>query len=123
MTRARAGTAASDAVLPDQTRLVSHAEAEATFRGDDTYAICSALAAAALTDWDRTWLEKWCVSLAGHEQLPVRQISATCLGHLARRFRQLDQPALNALQELRNDPAVRTYAEDALEDVRLSIES
>jgi hypothetical protein len=101
---------------------LSHAEAEAAFRGDDTYAICSTLAAAALTDWDRTWLEKWCVSLAGHDQIAVRQISATCLGHLARRFGRLEQAALEALHELCDDPDACAYAHDALEDVRHSVE-
>ena len=101
---------------------MSHTQAEDAFRRGDTYAICSALAAATLTDWDRTWLEKWCVSLAGHSELPVRQISATCLGHLARRFRQLDQPSLDALHELCHDPDVRAYAQDALEDARLAVD-
>lgn len=109
-------------MLSEEPTSLSHAQAEAAFRGDDTYAICSAIAAATLTDWDRTWLEKWCVSLAGHVELPVRQISATCLGHLARRFRQLDEASLDALHELCHDPGVRTYAQDALEDVRLAVD-
>jgi hypothetical protein len=109
-------------VLSEEPTSLSHAQAEAAFRGDDTYAICSAIAAATLTDWDRTWLEKWCVSLAGHDELAVRQISATCLGHLARRFRQLDEASLDALHELCHDPDVRTYAQDALEDVRLAVD-
>ena len=106
----------------EQTR-VSHAEAERIFRGDDTAAICSALASVTFTDWDRTWLEGWCVSLAEHDDLAVRQISATCLGHVARRFRTIDSASLTALQQLRDDPDVRTYAEDALEDIRRSVES
>jgi hypothetical protein len=109
-------------VLSEEPTSLSHAQAEAAFRSDDTYAICSALAAAALTDWDRTWLEKWCVCLAGHDELPVRQISATCIGHLARRFRRLDQASLDALHQLCNDPDARLYAQDALEDVRLAVD-
>lgn len=114
---ATAGSGADRPVLSEQSTPLSRAQAEAAFRGDDTYAICSALAAAALTDWSRTWLEQWCVSLAGHGALPVRQMSATCLGHLARRFRRLDQASLDALCRLCEDPAVRAYAEDALEHV------
>ena len=101
--------------------ILSHAQAEAAFRGDDTHAICSALAATTLTDWDRTWLESWCVALARHDALPVRQMAATCFGHIARRFRRLNQTSLDALDELCKDPGAITYAQAALEDVRLSL--
>ena len=74
----------------------------------------AALAAATLTDSDRTWLESWCVALARHDALPVGQMAATCFGHIARRFRCLDQASLDVLDEL-IDP-VLTYAQDALED-------
>jgi hypothetical protein len=100
--------------------IMSHAQAEAAFRSADPHAICSALAAAALTDWDRTWVEQWCVALASHEELTVRQVVATCFGHLARRYRRLGQASLDALDELCHDPGVRTYAQDALEDARLA---
>jgi hypothetical protein len=105
----------------EQTRL-SHAEAERSFRSDDTAAICSALAAVTLTDWDRTWLEGWCVSLSEHPESAVRQISATCLGHIARRFRRMDPHAIEALHRLCEDPETRTYAQDALEDVRHAVD-
>lgn len=105
----------------EQTRL-SHADAEAAFRSEDTAAICSALAGAVLTDWDRTWLERWCVTLAEHPEPAVRQISATCLGHIARRFRTIDPTSIEALHRLCDDPDASTYAQDALEDVRLSVD-
>jgi hypothetical protein len=107
--------------FPEQTRL-SHADAEAAFRSDDTAAICSALASVTLTDWDRTWLEDWCVSLAEHPEPAVRQISATCLGHIARRFRTIDRSSVEALQRLCEHDETRTYAQDALEDVRLAVD-
>jgi hypothetical protein len=100
--------------------VLSHAQAEAAFRSDDPHAVCSALATAALTDWDRTWLEQWCVALAGHHELTVRQMAATCFGHLARRFRCIDRASLDMLDRLCHDPDVRTYAQDALGDVQLA---
>lgn len=100
--------------------IFTHAQAETAFRSDDPYVICSALAAATLTDWDRTWLEKWCVTLSNHEALAVRQMASTCFGHLARRFRRLEPASLDALDRLCHDPGAQTYAQDALEDVRLA---
>jgi hypothetical protein len=105
----------------EQTRL-THAEAEQAFRSDDTASICSAIASVTLTDWDRTWLEGWCVSLSEHPEPAVRQISATCLGHIARRFRTIDRAAVEALERLCEDPESRTYAQDSLEDVRLAVD-
>jgi hypothetical protein len=105
-------------VTTQEPTWVTHDHAESAFRSRDATAICSALADAALTDSDRTWLEGWCVALAAHEEPAVRQMAATCIGHVARRFRSLEGPALAALEQLRRDPNVRGYAEDALEDVR-----
>ena len=96
----------------------SHDRAELAFRSNDARAICSALADAALTDPDRGWVENWCVALAAHEELTVRQMAATCIGHVARRFETIDPIALVALEGLLRDPDVRGYAEDALADVR-----
>lgn len=102
---------------------LSHSQAEAAFRSGDRKAICSALASAALTDYDRTWLESWCIVLAAHEDAEVRRLAATCLGHVARRFRSVDDTMLAALERLRDDPAAQTYAEDALADVRAVLEA
>lgn len=118
---AKAGTDARRPAVLSEEPILSHAQAEAAFRSGDTHAVCSALAAATLTDWDRTWLESWCVALARHDALPVRQMAATCFGHIARRFRRLDQASLDALDQLCHDPGVLTFAQDALEDVRLSL--
>lgn len=96
---------------------VSHDRAELAFRSSDPTVVCSALADAALTDPDRSWLEGWCVAFAAHPDLAVRQLAATCIGHVSRRFRTIDQSAVVALEQLRRDPGVRPFAEDALAEV------
>lgn len=54
-----------------------------------------------------------------HPDSRVRRIAATCFGHLARIHHQLDLEAvLQRLTELKDDPLVKSSAEDALDDIR-----
>jgi hypothetical protein len=102
--------------------LLPHDEAEQVFRGDDAAAICDALAGAGLGDPDQRWVEAWCVSLSSHANAEVRQLAATCLGHVARRFGSLDAGSVVTLERLRLDPAAQGAAEDALGDYRMFAE-
>ena len=64
--------------------------------------------------------EETCIRLAGHGDPAVRGNALVALGHVARRFRRLDESRVRPLLEagLRDaDPAVRALAKSAADEV------
>jgi hypothetical protein len=97
----------------------SREELEVLLRSDDELDISNALLSAAYYDPDWRWVQEKCLAFSRHPAATVRWNSATCFGHLARIHRQLDlEVVLQRLAELRDDPLVKSSAEDALDDIR-----
>jgi hypothetical protein len=96
-----------------------HDEVEAIFASGSEEAICDALAAAALKDDDAEWIESWCVSLAESRSVAIRGLSATCLGHVARRFGEIQPESVTLLRRLSADHEIGGRADDALDDVAM----
>jgi hypothetical protein len=97
---------------------ITREEAEASLRGGDLEAICRDLVRAAyfVPDWE--WVEGWCLTFTVSKDLELRQIAATCLGHIARVHHKIHAekvvPVLKAMME---DPTLAGIAADALGDV------
>jgi hypothetical protein len=95
-------------------------ELEILLRSSNQQDVQDALLSAAYYDPDWKWVQANCITLSHHPVHQVRQIAATCLGHLARMHRQLDlEPVLQRLAELKDDPLAKASAEDALDDIRV----
>jgi hypothetical protein len=60
------------------------------------------------------------LQLLEHEDHQVSALAATCLGHLARLYRQLDErQVVAALRRARSVPHISGTAADALEDIEI----
>jgi len=68
-------------------------------------------------DWRRAQDE--CLRLLAHDDLAVRKLAVTCLGHVARIHRHIDRPrVLSALDHVASsDPAIAGQVEDARDDI------
>jgi hypothetical protein len=108
-----------------QPRAMSREELEHAFDSGDEERIREALICAFYTE-DAGWLAERCVRFAEYPTWPVRQASAEVLGNLAAtQGSRLDlAKCLTVAQELARDECaeVRMAAEDALEDVRHTLE-
>jgi len=74
----------------------------------------------ALVSEDPALAEAVCIRLAGHVDAAVRGNALVSLGHLARRFRRLDEARVRPLLEsgLQDaDPVVRVMAKSACDEV------
>ncbi len=99
---------------------ISRDEAEATFAGDDPFAINEALLGITFYDDDWRWVQGHCLRLAHHPSSTVRSLAGLCFGHLARIHRDLDlEVVLPVLHELTQHPDTRGQAEDALSDIEM----
>jgi hypothetical protein len=99
---------------------ISRDAASRVFETGSPEEICDALIGVTFHDPDWRWVQDRCLEFLSHESPDVRGLAATCLGHIARIHRALDQDAVvPALQRLRADPEVGGRAEDALDDIRL----
>ena len=94
-------------------------ELEILLRSSNQQDVQDALLSAAYYDPDWRWVQGKCITLSHHPGHQVRQMAATCLGHLARIHRQLDlETVLQRLAELKDDPLAKASVEDALDDIR-----
>jgi hypothetical protein len=99
---------------------ITRKEAEAAFASADSEEITLALVSVAFHDPDWRWVQDQCLHFAQHDVANVRQVAATCLGHVARIHRQLDlEKVLPVLQELSHDPEIQV--EDALDDIQMFV--
>jgi hypothetical protein len=104
----------------EELQPISRDEAERALSSDDPDAICRALVRAALFDEDWTWVEQWCLRMAGDARPQVRGCAVTSLGHLARTHGVLHlEDVVPVLENLAADPDMGGRAEDALGDIRM----
>jgi hypothetical protein len=97
---------------------ITRVEAERVFRAADTMAICHALVGVTFHDPDRQWVEEWCLTFCESPDPELRQLAATCLGHLARIHRSLDlERVLPVLRRLSADPLVSGSVDTAMDDI------
>ncbi len=94
-------------------------EAQRLLRRADRDTTCQTLVRVATTVSDRAWAEKECLRFATHKDAFVRGVAASCLGHLARIHKQIDEdrviPVVRQLLQ-DSDPQTRAIAEDTVDD-------
>jgi hypothetical protein len=89
-------------------------------RGDLPGALDAMVGTALYGDGDWKELQELHLQLLEHEDHEVSALAATCLGHLARVYRQLDERRVGtALRRARSVPHIRGTATDALEDIEI----
>ena len=101
---------------------ITRAQADRLLRSLDRDAICTTLVRAATTLQDHGWVEAQCLCFASHQDSFVRGVSATCLGHIARIHRVIDEKqVMPVIRQLLHDddPQTRAIAEDTVEDFSL----
>jgi hypothetical protein len=98
---------------------ISKEQAERLFAKDDREAICDTLVRVAMFETDRHWAQSQCLRFASHKDAFVRGVAATCLSHLARIHKVIDEdeviPIVRQLLQDR-DPQTRAIAEDTISD-------
>jgi hypothetical protein len=91
-------------------------------RGDLADALDAMVGCALYGDGDWHELQELYLQLLDHEDHQVSALAATCLGHLARVYRQLDEDrVVSALRRARSVPHIRGTAGDALDDIEMSL--
>lgn len=98
---------------------ISRDEAERLLAKDSREAICRTLVRVAMFEPDRRWAQSQCLRFAGHKDASVRGVAATCLGHLARIHKAIDEDeVIPVVRQLLADsnPQTRAIAEDTISD-------
>jgi hypothetical protein len=97
------------------------AEVSASLDRDDVPGALDAMVGSVLYgngDWRE--LQELCLGLLDHADHQVAALAATCLGHLARVYRQLDERrVVAALRSHRSTPHVAGTASNALDDIEV----
>jgi hypothetical protein len=89
---------------------------------NDPALIADALLRASLSDIDPQWVEQTCLQALNRPELAVRRIALTALGHLARRYKQLDIPTVTAAVEfLRAIPELSGNVDDLCDDIDMFV--
>lgn len=97
------------------------AEVRAALDGNDLRSAAAAMVGAVLYgDGDWKELQELYLELLSHEDRQVRTLAATCLGHVARVYGQLDEDrVVPALRHARSATDVGGTAADALDDIQV----
>ncbi|SDZ21775.1 hypothetical protein SAMN05444365_107124 [Micromonospora pattaloongensis] len=89
-------------------------------RGDLSGALDAMVGTALYGDGDWQELQELYLRLLHHEDHQVSALAATCLGHLARVYRQLDEArVVAALRRAQSIPHIRGTADTALDDIQV----
>ena len=103
----------------EEPRPASPADVTRAVTDGDSLGAANALVGAALShpDWHAT--QALCLQLLDGPDRPLAAVAATCLGHIARLHRQLDdvQAVLATLARYQDDDLVGPRAADATDDI------
>ena len=101
-----------------ETLPISRKAAEAKFVIGDHREIATSLVQLALHDPDWRWVLEKCLYFLEDEDVELKAVAVTCLGHLARIHRKPELSSLVPLLEsIKGDDRLAGVAEDALEDI------
>jgi hypothetical protein len=103
---------------------ISKDRAERLLAKDQRETICRTLVRVAMFEPDRHWAQSQCLRFASHKDSFVRGVAATCLGHLVRIHKAIDEdeviPVVRQLLQDR-DPQIRAIAEDTISDFSMHL--
>lgn len=98
---------------------ISKDQAELLLASAERETVCRTLVSVAMFEHDRHWAQTQCLQFASHKDSFVRGVAATCLSHLARIHKAIDEDEVMPVvrQLLRDrDPQTRAIAEDTISD-------
>lgn len=84
----------------------------------DPFVVSTALVGHALTGDDRLELESMCRQLAEHADQGVRDTAGLCLGHIGRRFGEIEDDSWDVVQALAGSAHSDGRPRDAIDDLR-----
>src|SRR5215208_2882199 len=91
-------------LIYEEPQPISRDEACSVLATNKPENICSALVSIALHDPDWQWAQERCLEFARYPDARVRQVAATCIGHVVRIRRTLDLETVTpVLHQLFND--------------------
>ena len=94
-------------------------QVEAMLTSQESAKIVPALLSAAYYDPDWRWVQTQCLVHLTNPDLSVRRVAANCLGLVAVFHHKLDSAlVISALRRAAEDPEVRSWAEDSIEDIQ-----
>ena|SRR3990167_10012909 len=97
--------------------------AEDAFNSNDARKICDALVRVTYYDSDFKWVQSKCIVFLKSNDINVKRLAITCLGHLARIHKKLDKElVIPLLEQLRTDKYLGGTAEDALDDIEMFLQ-
>ncbi|MGH9874665.1 MAG: hypothetical protein ACRD9S_19580 [Pyrinomonadaceae bacterium] len=103
---------------------ISKHDAEILLARDHSETICRTLVRVAMFEPDRHWAQSECLRFATHTDAAVRGLAATCLGHLARIHKVIDEDEVMPVVRMLlkdSDSQTRAKAEDAISDFSISL--
>lgn len=98
---------------------ISREQAERLLAKGNREVVCRTLVRVAMFESDRRWAQNQCLRFAGDKDSFVRGVVATCLGHLARIHKVIDEDeVVPVVRQLLadSDPQTRAIAEDTISD-------
>ena len=108
----------------EQPQRRSRDELSRDLASDDPIRIATAITAAALYDTDRIFVESLIERLLKHPDPCVRGAAAIAAGHVARIHGTLTRdPIISLIEGLLSDARTRGKAQDALDDIRMFVDS
>ncbi|MEV6159777.1 hypothetical protein AB0L53_56520 [Nonomuraea sp. NPDC052129] len=106
----------------EEPRVGRREDLAAALTKGDVDGICRALVSLSFYDTDWKWVEGACLSLLSNSDAAIRQVAATCLGHVARIHGRIDKDVvIPALMAMLDDEQVVGAAENALEDISIFV--
>jgi hypothetical protein len=103
---------------------IGRPEAESNLSSGNLKLIRETLVRIAFFEKDLDWAQRRCLRFIGHPSPQVRQVAATCFGHLARIHKSRSLLSVRpVLEGLLNDPEVAGAAQAALDDMQTFIAS
>ena len=97
-------------------------EIEEILRANHPEQVCEALWSAVYYDPDWRWVQQQCLNYMLHPDLSLRCCAVMLLGVLAVFHKRLDVDlVVPALHQAAQEPALRPWAEDSLDDIRHNI--
>ena len=98
---------------------IGREQAQRLLAKENREVICRTLVRVAMFESDRRWAQSQCLRFAGHKDSSIRGVAATCLGHLARIHKAIDEDeVIPVVRQLLadSDPQTRAIAEDTISD-------
>ena len=101
---------------------ISREEADNALNSRNPEIVCDGLLRLTYHDSDWQWVQNLCLHFIKSENIQIRSLAVTCLGHLARIHHTLDiEQVIPILKNLLHDKEIAGRVEDALDDIEMFV--